>query len=116
MCAQPPAPCARAADRRHAGLDPGFVDEHQAAGVKMGPDELPAVAPPYDAVTTGVFPRLARDRMALKFNGKDDRLHRADFQAIAATAGLKAADADTTIDEPLSALALKLDDLGPCRR
>jgi serine/threonine protein kinase HipA of HipAB toxin-antitoxin module len=40
------------------------------------------IAPLYDAVTTRVFPRLARDRMALKLNGKDDRLRRADFKAL----------------------------------
>ena len=32
------------------------------------------MAPLYDAVTTRVFPRLERDRMALKLNGKDDNL------------------------------------------
>jgi serine/threonine-protein kinase HipA len=36
------------------------------------------MAPLYDAVTTRVFPRLQRDRMALKLNGKDDRLRRAE--------------------------------------
>ncbi|TIO20575.1 HipA domain-containing protein, partial [Mesorhizobium sp.] len=39
------------------------------------------MAPLYDAVTTRVFPRLEKDRMALKLNGKDDRLRRADFKA-----------------------------------
>ena len=57
------------------------------------------MAPLYDAVTTRVFPRLERDRMALKLNGKDDRLRRADFRALASTAGLRAADADAAIDE-----------------
>ncbi|MCO4053679.1 MAG: HipA domain-containing protein [Bosea sp.] len=71
------------------------------------------VAPLYDAVTTRVFPRLARDRMALKLNGKDDRLRRADFKALAATAGLRAADADAAIDELASALARALGGLGP---
>jgi serine/threonine-protein kinase HipA len=71
------------------------------------------VAPLYDAVTTRVFPRLARDRMALKLNGKDDRLRRADFKALAATAGLRALDADAAIDELVSALARALDGLGP---
>ena len=59
------------------------------------------VAPLYDAVTTRVFPRLQHDRMALKLNGKDDRLRRADFRALASTAGVKAADADVAIDEML---------------
>jgi len=62
------------------------------------------MAPLYDAVTTRVFPRLKRDRLALKVNGKDDRLRRADFRAFAATAGLKAADADAAIDEMLGRL------------
>ena len=57
------------------------------------------MAPLYDAVTTRVFPRLKQDRMALKLNGKDDRLRRADFRALAATAGLRAADADAAIDD-----------------
>lgn len=67
------------------------------------------VAPLYDAVATRVFPRLARDRMALKLNGKDDRLHRADFKVLAATAGLKAADAESAIDDLATRLAGALD-------
>ena len=63
------------------------------------------VAPLYDAVTTRVFPRLARDRMALKLNGKDDRLRRGDFKALAVTAGLRAADADAAIDDLTTRLA-----------
>jgi serine/threonine-protein kinase HipA len=57
------------------------------------------MAPLYDPVTTHVFPRLERDRMALKLNGRDDRLRRADFQALATTAGLRAADAGAAIDD-----------------
>lgn len=56
------------------------------------------MAPLYDAVTTRVFPSLERDRMALKLNGKDDRLRRADFKALAATAGIRAGNADRAID------------------
>jgi serine/threonine-protein kinase HipA len=67
------------------------------------------MAPLYDAVTTRVFPRLERDRMALKLNGKDDRLRRADFHALARTAGIKAADADAAIEGMLSALRGALD-------
>jgi serine/threonine-protein kinase HipA len=37
--------------------------------------------------------------MALKLNGKDDRLRRADSRALAATAGLRAAEADAAIDD-----------------
>ena len=57
------------------------------------------LAPLYDSLTTRVFPRLARDRMSLKLNGKDDRLRRADFKAFSATAGIPSALADKTIDE-----------------
>lgn len=42
-------------------------------------------APLYDAVTTRVFPGLAHDRMALKLNGKDNRLTRDDFVSLART-------------------------------
>ena len=62
------------------------------------------MAPLYDAVTTRVFPRLAHDRMALKLNGKDERLRRADFLATAATVGLRAADANAAMDEMISHL------------
>jgi serine/threonine-protein kinase HipA len=57
------------------------------------------MAPLYDAVTTRVFPQLKHDRLALKMNGKDDRLSRADFRMFASTIGLKAADAEATMDE-----------------
>ncbi len=59
------------------------------------------LAPVYDTLTTRVFPRLEHDRMALKLNGKDDRLKRADFLAVAAIAGLRASDARAAIDEVL---------------
>lgn len=62
------------------------------------------VAPLYDAVTTRVFPNLRHDRLALKLNGKDDRLRRADFLALAANAGLKASDAHAAIDGVLEKL------------
>jgi serine/threonine-protein kinase HipA len=52
----------------------------------------------YDAVTTRVFPNLAHDRMALKLNGRDDKLRRADFKTVATRASLKAAAADDIID------------------
>ena len=45
------------------------------------------IAPLYDAVTTRVFPNLKHDRLALKLNGKDENLRRADFLALATTAG-----------------------------
>ena len=52
-------------------------------------------APLYDAVATRVFPRLAGDRMALKLNGKDDRLRRRDFLMLARTIGLPGTEAET---------------------
>jgi serine/threonine-protein kinase HipA len=62
------------------------------------------MAPLYDAVTTRVFPKLRHDRLALKLNGKDDNLRRADFRALATTAGLRAADADAAMDNVLQRL------------
>ncbi|CCM78944.1 HipA domain protein (fragment) [Rhizobium mesoamericanum STM3625] len=69
------------------------------------------MAPLYDAVTTRVFPNLQTDRMALKIGGKDERLKRADFRRFAATAGIPAAAADTSMDELAAALARGLDAL-----
>jgi serine/threonine-protein kinase HipA len=63
-------------------------------------------APLYDAVTTRVFPGLAGDRMALKLNGKDDRLTRQDFIALARTIGLRVEDAEAGLD----ALATRVTD------
>jgi serine/threonine-protein kinase HipA len=62
------------------------------------------IAPLYDAVTTRVFPRLKDDHMALKINGKDDRIKRRDFHQFAATAGIRQADADAAINEMLARL------------
>lgn len=64
--------------------------------------ETVRLAPLYDAVTTVVFPGLEHDRMALKINGKDDRLRRKDFLKMAATAGLTAGAAGRAIDEMLT--------------
>jgi serine/threonine-protein kinase HipA len=66
------------------------------------------LAPLYDAVTTRVFPRLEHDRMALKLNGKDERLRRADFRALSSTVGLKVSDADAAIDAVLERIRLAL--------
>jgi serine/threonine-protein kinase HipA len=57
------------------------------------------VAPLYDAVTTRIFPGLKHDHMALKLNGKDDRLHAKDFRTFASTARLKAADSEAVIEK-----------------
>jgi len=69
------------------------------------------MAPMYDAVTTRVFPNLAHDRMALKLNGKDDKLRRADFKTVATRAGLKAATADETIDGLIAAMKSAVDNV-----
>ncbi|WP_163266264.1 type II toxin-antitoxin system HipA family toxin [Chelativorans alearense] len=66
--------------------------------------ETVQLAPLYDAVTTVVFLGLEHDRMALKINGKDDRLRRSDFLKMAATAGLAARAANRAIDEMLAGL------------
>jgi serine/threonine-protein kinase HipA len=63
------------------------------------------MAPLYDAVTTRVFPKLKHDRLALKLNGKDDNLRRADFRALATTAGLKASDAEEAISQILQSVS-----------
>lgn len=55
------------------------------------------MAPLYDAVTTIVFPGLKHDRMAMKLNGKDDRLKLNDFLRSAATLGLRVTDAEEAI-------------------
>ena len=53
----------------------------------------------YDAVTTRVFPGLAGDLMALKLNGKDDRLTRQDFMTLARMIDLRAGDAELGLAE-----------------
>lgn len=62
------------------------------------------LAPLYDAVTTVVFPGLEHDRMALKLNGKDSRLRRADFLKMAATAGITSTAANQAIQQTLMGL------------
>lgn len=66
------------------------------------------MAPLYDAVTTRVFPNLEHDRMALKMNGKDDRLKRADFRALATIAGLTAGAADVAMDDMVRNLSIAI--------
>jgi serine/threonine-protein kinase HipA len=67
------------------------------------------LAPVYDSLTTRVFPGPAHDRMALKLNGKDERLRRADFVAMATLAGLRAGDANNAMDEILQKLTTAMD-------
>ena len=56
-------------------------------------------APVYDTVTTQVFPGLANDHMALKLNGKDDRLTPKDFLDLARVMELPLQWATTEIAE-----------------
>ncbi len=56
-------------------------------------------APLYDTVTTQVFPGLAGDRMALKLNGKDDRLTKEDFINLARVIGLAAGEVETILTQ-----------------
>ncbi len=63
----------------------------------------------YDTLTTRVFPRLEHDRMALKLNGKDERLKRADFLAVSAIAGLRASDTNAAIDDVLERMRAAVD-------
>ena len=49
--------------------------------------------------------------MALKLNGKDERLRRADFVAVATLAGLRAGDANEAMDQLLHGLRAALDSL-----
>ena len=67
------------------------------------------LAPVYDTLSTRVFPRLAHDRMALKLNGKDEHLKRADFLAAAAIAGLRASDTQAGIDDVLERMRAAVD-------
>lgn len=67
------------------------------------------LTPVYDTLTTRVFPGLAHDRMALKLRGRDERLQRADFVALATLAGLRARDAQDVIDDVLQRLSGALD-------
>ena len=55
------------------------------------------LAPVYDAVTTRVFPGLAGDRMALKLNGKDDRLTPDDFRQLGRTFEIPTARVDALL-------------------
>jgi len=65
-------------------------------------------APLYDAVTTRVFPGLAHDRLALKLNGKDDRLDREDFVSLARTIELPVPRAREILHEIYESLSQAL--------
>ena len=62
-------------------------------------------APLYDPVTTRVFPGLAGDRMALKLNGKDDRLRLQDFLAMGRTVSLPGGEAEAAVADLTARLA-----------
>lgn len=64
------------------------------------------LAPLYDSLTTRVFPGLAHDRMALKLNGKDDRLTPQDFLQLAQSLDVSVARAA----DLLSGLARQVSD------
>lgn len=68
-------------------------------------------APLYNAVTTRVFPGLGGDRMALKLNGKDDRLTRQDFLALARSMGLSVKNAEAGIDTLKAQITERLETL-----
>jgi hypothetical protein len=69
------------------------------------------LAPVYDTLTTRVFPVLAQDRMALKLNGKDDRLQTKDFLALARTIGIKVMTAEEEIEKMARELMLALQEV-----
>jgi serine/threonine-protein kinase HipA len=68
-------------------------------------------APLYDAVTTRVFPGPAGDHMALKLNGKDDRLTRQDFMTLACMIDLRAGDAELCLAETAARVGAAAPDL-----
>ncbi|MDO8273519.1 MAG: HipA domain-containing protein [Gammaproteobacteria bacterium] len=77
------------------------------------------LAPVYDTLTTRVFPGLEHDRMALTLNGKDERLKRADFVAVATLASMRTIDANAAMDELLQRLNIAIDTIevpAPCRQ
>ena len=68
-------------------------------------------APLYDAVTTRVFPGLADDRMALKLNGKDDRLTPQDFITLARTIDVPISRAKAIMSETAAQISRVSPDL-----
>jgi HipA-like C-terminal domain len=62
---------------------------------------MPDGMPPALLVERFDIRRLEHGRMALNLNGKDDRLKRADFLAVAAIAGLRPSHTHAAIDDVL---------------
>lgn len=71
------------------------------------------LAPVYDAVTTRVFPGLAGDRMALKLNGKDDRLTPDDFRQLGRILEVPAARVDALLAQTAKAARDIVGDITP---
>lgn len=69
------------------------------------------LAPVYDTLTTRVFPGMAQDRMALKLNGKNDRLQASDFLTLARTIGIKVSTAEQALAQMTSKLASAVRDI-----
>lgn len=69
------------------------------------------MAPIYDLVSTVVFPNLQNDTMAIKLNGKANRIKRRDLMTVAATMGLRATDAENLIEETLVRLKRTLPEI-----
>lgn len=67
------------------------------------------MAPLYDSVTTYVFLGSQYDSLALKLNGKDERLRRTDFRALAKIAGVSVTETATALDEMLERMKITLD-------
>lgn len=80
-----------------AVLKVALADQRSFESIRM--------APIYDLVSTVVFPNLKNDTMAIKLNGKANRIKRKDFMTVATTMGLKVSDAEELIDETLTSLA-----------
>ncbi|HWK04436.1 MAG TPA: type II toxin-antitoxin system HipA family toxin [Puia sp.] len=68
------------------------------------------MSPLYDAVSTVVFPELKNDLLALKMNGKANRIKRKDFMILATTMGLKASDVDDLINQTATNLRIAVDE------
>ncbi len=93
-----PARYLRLTDRRfrHAFEEPCVAEDW---GCRRKEVHRRGLAPLYDAVVTRVLLGRETDRMALKLNGKDDRLSLEDFLALARPIGLKTGAAETAINE-----------------
>jgi len=68
------------------------------------------LAPLYDSVCTVIFPGLKNDRMALKLNGKDNRIKSLDFIKLSTTIGIRASEASALIEDTLQKLKLAVDE------